>query len=157
MDTMSPEARSRLMSRIRGRDTKPEMLVRRYLHARGLRYIPNDKSLPGKPDLVFKSRKVAVFVHGCFWHGHEKCSNWRLPRSKIEYWAAKINGNRQRDKRIIYRLRRLGWRVHVLWACRLDEARLGRLYLAIAEQSRPTARRDSISTGLSSTRPRREP
>lgn len=132
---MSVEMRSRVMSRIRGRDTKPEMAVRRYLHARGLRYSLNDKTLPGRPDLVFRSRKVAVFVHGCFWHGHEGCKNWRIPQSRTEYWLTKITGNKQRDARAIRQLRREGWHVRVVWACHLSEERLNQLFRTIVKRS----------------------
>jgi DNA mismatch endonuclease (patch repair protein) len=134
MDIMSAETRSRVMSRIRGRDTKPEMAVRRYLHARGLRYALDDKTLPGRPDLVFRSRKVAVFVHGCFWHGHRGCKTWRTPQSRTEYWRTKITGNQQRDDRVIRRLRRDGWHVRVVWACQLSEGRLNQLYQAIVNR-----------------------
>lgn len=131
MDFMSVTTRSRVMSCIRGKDTAPEMVVRRYLHARGLRYTLHDKTLPGKPDLVFWSRKVVVFVHGCFWHGHESCGTWRIPQSRTEYWTEKIFGNRRRDERVIRKLRRAGWRVHVVWQCRISEGRLDQLYAAI--------------------------
>lgn len=131
MDFLDAKARSALMSRIRGRDTKPELAVRRYLHGHGLRYVLNDSSLPGKPDLAFKSRKVAVFVHGCFWHGHVGCAKARIPKTRSAYWQAKIVTNRARDRRVEARLRRLGWRVFVIWQCRISPSRLERLYRAI--------------------------
>lgn len=127
MDRLTPEARSRLMSRIRGKDTKPEMVVRSYLYARGLRYRLHDRSLPGKPDLVFKSRKTVVFVHGCFWHGHKGCKKARIPKTREEFWRAKIEGNAARDRRSIRKLRSLGWHVHIVWECQISEKRLGRL------------------------------
>jgi DNA mismatch endonuclease (patch repair protein) len=131
MDRLDPQTRSRLMSTIRSKDTKPEMAVRSYLHARGLRYRLHDRALPGKPDLVFKSRGVAVFVHGCFWHGHENCRRARLPETTTEYWISKISGNRKRDRLVAGRLRRLGWRVLTVWECQLKPARLEKLYQAI--------------------------
>lgn len=131
MDFLDPGARSALMSRIRGRDTKPELAVRRYLHARGLRYRLNDPTLPGKPDLALKSRKVAVFVHGCFWHGHQGCNKARTPKTRAAFWLAKVTTNKARDQRVIRQLRKLGWRVFVIWQCQLDESRLARLYRAI--------------------------
>lgn len=132
MDRLTPEARSRLMSQIKGKDTKPEMAVRSYLHARGLRYRLHDRSLPGKPDLVFKSRKVVIFVHGCFWHGHIGCKQAHIPKSREEYWRTKIETNAARDRRSIRRLRSLGWHVFVVWECRICEKRLRRLYCQIA-------------------------
>lgn len=128
MDFLDEKARSALMSRIRGRDTKPELAVRKYLHGRGLRYVLNDRTLPGTPDLAFKSRKVAVFVHGCFWHGHAGCSKARTPKTRADYWLAKISANRARDRRVEAKLRRLGWRVLVVWQCRLSPSRLERLH-----------------------------
>lgn len=131
MDFLDAKARSALMSRIRGRDTKPELAVRKYLHGRGLRYVLNDPSLPGKPDLAFKSRKVAVFVHGCFWHGHLGCAKAGIPKTRTAYWLAKIVANKARDRRVEARLRKLGWRVLVVWQCQIGPPRLERLYRAI--------------------------
>lgn len=130
MDRLTPEARGRLMSKIRGKDTKPEMAVRQFLHARGLRFRLHDKSLPGKPDLVFKSRGAIVLVHGCFWHGHG-CSKGRLPKSRLDFWGQKIEDNISRDKRNIRTLRALGWRVYVIWQCQISERRLERLFAQI--------------------------
>lgn len=128
MDRLDPQARSLLMSKVRGKDTKPEMAVRSYLHRRGLRYRLHDRSLPGKPDLVFKSRRVVVFVHGCFWHGHPGCSKARIPKTREEFWRSKIETNAARDRRSIRRLRALGWRVLVVWQCRISDRKLQRLY-----------------------------
>ena len=116
------------MSKVRGKDTKPEMAVRSYLHRRGLRYRLHDRSLPGKPDLVFKSRRVVVFVHGCFWHGHTGCSKARIPKTREEFWRSKIETNAARDRRSIRRLRARGWRVLVVWQCRISDRKLQRLY-----------------------------
>lgn len=132
MDFMSPETRSRVMSHIRGRNTKPEMVVRKYLHGRGLRYSLHDSRLPGKPDIVFRSRKIAIFVHGCFWHGHEGCSSWKMPQSRTEYWQAKIQRTRDRDAEAVRKLEEKNWQVVVLWACQLSEDSLASLYKLIA-------------------------
>lgn len=131
MDRLTPEARSRLMSRVKGKDTKPEMAVRSYLHARGLRYRLHDRSLPGKPDLVFKSRKVIVFVHGCFWHGHSGCKKASTPKTREDFWRSKIETNAVRDRRSIRQLRASGWHVFIVWECRINERRLARLFRQI--------------------------
>ena len=107
------------MSRIRSKDTKPEMTVRRMLHGLGFRYVLNDKRLPGKPDLVFPSRRRVVFVHGCFWHGHS-CGRGFRPKSNADFWAAKIDGNRKRDRTNARALRALGWGVTMVWECQLQ-------------------------------------
>ena len=128
VDVVDAETRSRMMSGIRGKDTKPELTVRRYLHSRGLRYRLNVKDLPGKPDLVFPKYGVAVFVHGCFWHRHSGCRYATIPSSNKEFWQAKFDGNVQRDKINARRLRALGWRVLVAWECGLDESSLDKLF-----------------------------
>lgn len=134
MDRLDPKSRSALMSRIRAKDTKPELLVRSYLHGRGLRFRLHDPYLPGRPDLVFKGRRVAVFVHGCFWHGHRRCRfKVRIPKTRSEFWFEKIEGNRRRDARAVRRLRALGWRVVVAWECSLDESGLESLHDRIVE------------------------
>lgn len=133
MDFLTQTERSERMSRIRGRDTRPELEVRHYLHRRGLRYVLNDSSLPGTPDLAFKSRKVAVFVHGCFWHGHAGCKKATIPKTRTDFWQAKIFGNQARDRRVSRALRRLGWRVVIVWSCDLGERRLNKVYNAITK------------------------
>jgi DNA mismatch endonuclease (patch repair protein) len=120
MDIWSPEKRSEVMSRIRGADTKPELLVRSMLHRLGYRFTvrgPKNKSLPGRPDLVLPKYEVVIFVHGCFWHGHEHCPDFKMPKSRTDWWTAKIEGNRARDARVEKELRALGWHVVTLWAC----------------------------------------
>jgi len=117
-DVLTPEQRRLNMSRIRGRDTKPEMLLRRGLHARGFRFRLHRRDLPGCPDLVFPGLRAAVFVHGCFWHGHD-CAMFKLPATRTEFWAAKIEGNRKRDARALKELSSAGWRTFVLWECDL--------------------------------------
>ena len=119
MDTMTPEKRHETMSHIRGKDTKPEVIVRKYLFSKGLRYRKNDRRLPGHPDLVFPKYRKVLFVNGCFWHGHEGCRYYRLPSSNVEYWKTKIELNRQRDARVVEELHRLGWEVLVVWECQI--------------------------------------
>ena len=111
------------MSGIRGRDTKPEMIVRRYLHGRGLRFRLHDRRLPGIPDLVFRKFRVVVMVHGCFWHRHAGCRFATTPKSNWEFWQTKFAGNVARDTRSIERLVATGWRVIVLWECGLRRLR----------------------------------
>lgn len=132
MDIFDRQKRSEVMSRVRGKDTKPEMRARSYLHAAGLRYVLHDKRLPGRPDLSFPSRRVAVFVHGCFWHGHEGCKRATLPATRREFWQAKINKNRERDLGNLKALEAIGWRVLVLWQCAITDNNLEDLARKIA-------------------------
>jgi DNA mismatch endonuclease (patch repair protein) len=121
-------ARSAQMALVRAKDTRPEMRVRRALHGLGLRYRLHVRGLPGTPDLVFPSRKVALFVHGCFWHGHEGCSASRLPKSRQDFWIPKLLGNTARDVEQHQQLKQLGWHVMVVWECETSDAqRLARL------------------------------
>lgn len=121
MDRLSRERRSWLMSRVRGKDTVPEYAVRRLLHRLGYRYRLHVAALPGKPDLVFPARKKVVFVHGCFWHGHE-CRLGRRPRSNVDFWVAKAQANRTRDALDVERLHGLGWQVFIVWQCQTRDA-----------------------------------
>ena len=123
-----PLTRAEIMSRIRSIDTRPEMRVRRTLWAAGLRYRLHDRRLPGKPDVVFCSRRIVIFVHGCFWHGHQGCPRHRIPKTRTEWWAAKIARNRERDDEARRALEAAGWTVIVLWECEAaDPERLERL------------------------------
>ena|ERR1035437_5571763 len=135
MDRVSKAVRSRIMSRIRGKDTEPELRVRRFLHAAGLRYRLHVGSLPGKPDIVFPSRGVCVFVHGCFWHGCRKCEDGRRrPKSNQAYWGPKIRRNRERDRKNSRALVGQGWQVYEVWACEIVDAwRLEELVRAIRQ------------------------
>lgn len=117
-DVLTAEQRRLNMSNIRGRDTRPEMLIRRGLHARGLRYRLQDRSLPGRPDLVFPKYRAVILVHGCFWHGHT-CPMFRLPGTRPEFWTAKIDANRARDVRAAEALSAQDWRVLTIWECSL--------------------------------------
>jgi DNA mismatch endonuclease, patch repair protein len=115
------ELRSRIMRAVKGRDTGPEMLVRRLAFGMGYRYRLHRKDLPGKPDLVFVKRRKVVFVHGCFWHGHDCARGARLPKQNAEYWLQKITRNKERDAAHLAALKELGWRSLIIWECELKE------------------------------------
>lgn len=117
-DVVSPAVRSRMMAGIKGKNTKPELLLRSELHRRGFRFRLHRRDLPGRPDLVFPKRGAAIFVNGCFWHGHD-CHLFRLPKSRTEFWREKIAANVARDRRQMDALRAAGWRVAVVWECAL--------------------------------------
>ena len=123
-DVLTPQQRHRCMSRIRSKATKPEMAVRRWLWGHGYRYRLNVKSVPGKPDIVMRRYRTAIFVNGCFWHGHEGCSKFVMPKSNTDFWQAKIERNRTRDTRNYEVLLQNGWQVIVLWECQLVPAKL---------------------------------
>jgi len=120
-DTLSPEERSKRMSRIRSKDTNPEMKLRRLVHGMGFRYRLHAPNLPGKPDLVFPGRRAVIFMHGCFWHRHEDCALARLPKSRLDFWKQKLETNKQRDQRNREQLVEQGWRVLVVWECQLND------------------------------------
>lgn len=117
MDIWDKKKRSAVMAKIRSKDTKPELIVRRYLYHRGYRYRKNVRRLPGTPDIVLKKYGVVIFIHGCFWHGHEV--DGHIPRSNTDFWTKKIERNKQRDERNKEELRRMGWRVMTIWECQL--------------------------------------
>ena len=135
MDKLSKKERSVNMSRIRGSGTKPEEIVRKYLFSKGLRFRKNDKRYPGKPDIVLPKYMTVIFVNGCFWHCHEGCRDFSLPKSNVDFWQAKLNGNVIRDKIYNTKLVDDGWRVLVVWECELKKStldeRLNQLYLEI--------------------------
>ncbi len=118
-DIHSKETRSYNMSRIKSKDTKPEMLVRRFLHKNGIRYRLHVKNFPGKPDIVLPKYKTIIFIHGCFWHGHEGCTKASLPKTRTEWWADKINKNAVNDQKSEAALINLNWKIIVLWQCQL--------------------------------------
>lgn len=122
-DTLTPAERSKRMSRIRGKNTRPEMRVRRLIHRMGYRYRLHRRDLPGKPDLVFITRRKVIFVHGCFWHRHPDptCKLARLPKSRNDFWLPKLEGNRARDIRNQEELQARGWDVLVIWECELHD------------------------------------
>ena len=121
-DVVDTKTRSRMMSGIKGLDTKPELLIRKSLHKQGFRYRLHYKALPGKPDLAFPSRKAIVLVNGCFWHGHG-CRLFKWPSTRKEFWKSKISGNRSRDARNLTKYRELGWRTLVIWECAIKGKR----------------------------------
>ena len=124
MDKLTPQGRSRNMSRIRSQDTLPELKVRRFLHAFGLRFRLHHRNLPGKPDLVFVSRRACVFVHGCFWHSCPHCVDGRRRvKSNLTYWSNKISGNRERDERNRAALTKDGWKVLTIWECEIERSK----------------------------------
>lgn len=117
-DVVSPEKRSLMMSGIRNKDTKPEIVIRKGLHAMGYRYRLHDSSLPGKPDLVLRKYQAVIFIHGCFWHVHN-CHLFKWPKSRAEWWRKKLLGNVEKDKQNIVTLKQNGWRVLLIWECAL--------------------------------------
>lgn len=120
-DTVNKETRSRMMSGIRGKDTRPELLLRRALHARGFRYRLHPKTMNGRPDMVLTKHRVAVFVHGCFWHRHEGCRFASTPATRAEFWAAKFAANIRRDQKVVATLSENGWRIAIVWECALKK------------------------------------
>ena len=149
-DPLTPEQRHRCMSHIRSRNTKPELKVRQWLWQRGYRYRLNVRSVPGKPDVVLRRYRTAIFVNGCFWHGHSGCLKFRMPKSNVDFWQAKISRNRERDQQNYQILLQNGWQVIVVWECQLTPARfehtmwevevaLNRNFLAINNKPRSYA------------------
>lgn len=121
VDSLDQATRSAVMARVRGKNTGPEMMVRKLLFAAGYRYRLHVRKLPGSPDLVFPARKKVVFVHGCFWHRHENCASSRIPKSRVDFWSSKLNGNKARDIRNREALLDAGWQVMVVWECELSD------------------------------------
>lgn len=132
-DVHSKETRSYNMSRIKGKDTQPEMLVRKFLFAHGFRYRLHDKKLPGKPDIVLPKYKTVIFVHGCFWHGHEGCRYYVVPKTRTEWWLSKINGNITNDLKKELKLNEAGWRIIRIWECDLKPGKLERTLAELIE------------------------
>jgi len=118
-DVHDTATRSYNMSRIRGKDTKPELLVRKFLHGKGFRYRLHVKELPGKPDIVLHKYKTVIQVHGCFWHKHEECRYFVIPKTRTDWWLNKVNKTVEKDKLNVARLRELGWKVITIWECEL--------------------------------------
>ena len=144
VDIVSEEQRSYNMSRIRSKHTKPELAVRSMLHRLGYRFTvngPKNKQLPGKPDIVLPKYRTVIFVHGCFWHGHQGCKDFRYPKTRTEWWKAKIDGNVARDKDRILKLQEMGWQVLVIWECELKNSEK----LALLESQLPARVGDAVS------------
>lgn len=121
-DVHSKETRSYNMSQIKGKNTKPELWVRKFLHKNGFRYRLHVKDMPGKPDIVLPKYKTVIFIHGCFWHGHEGCRYYVVPKTRTEWWLNKINGNIFNDTKAETALKIVGWRVVKIWECELKKA-----------------------------------
>ena len=134
-DVFSIKKRSQIMASVSGKDTKPEILVRRKLFSEGFRYRKNDSRYPGKPDIVIPKYNTIIFIHGCFWHGHKGCKHSELPTSNVDYWKTKISKNINRDKKNIVELQRQGWTVIVIWECEIEtiDKRENRLNKLIGE------------------------
>lgn len=136
-DTHSKKTRSYNMSRIRSKDTKQEVMVRKFLFSKGLRFRKNDKRYPGNPDVLLPKYRSAVFINGCFWHSHEGCPDFILPKSNQDYWESKLEKNRKRDEKNYVSLKRDGWHVFIIWECELKKAnkdeRLEQLYRQITQ------------------------
>ena len=118
-DVFSKVKRSRIMSRVKGRDTKPEILIRSFVHRMGFRFRVHRRDLPGNPDIVLPRYKKAIFVHGCFWHGHKRCRRSKRPTTNEQFWNKKLDGNIERDKRFRRRLHQMNWEVLVVWQCEI--------------------------------------
>ena|ERR1035438_2520733 len=123
-DVHTPEIRSFNMSRIRSKNTRPEMLVRRALFSTGYRYRLHDKSLPGRPDIVLKKHKTVIFVHGCFWHGHRGCKKFVIPKTRTQWWIDKINRNIANDVKVCKALKEKGLRIVVIWECSTNSSKI---------------------------------
>ncbi len=127
-DVHNKKTRSYNMSRIKGKNTKPEILVRQFLHKNGYRYRINYSKLPGKPDIVLPKYKTVLFINGCFWHGHENCKDFVVPKTKTEWWLNKINGTKERDLLKTKALETLNWRVKVIWECELNTGKRDKVF-----------------------------
>ena len=130
-DVHSKEIRSKNMAAIKAKNTKPEMLVRKFLHANGYRYKLHDKSLPGKPDIVLPKYKTVIFVHGCYWHGHKNCKYFVVPKTRTEWWLNKINGNIANDAKAAKALKKEGWKIITVWECQLKPAKVKSTLLSL--------------------------
>jgi len=133
-DVHEPETRSYNMSQISGKDTKPEMIVRKFLHRNGFRYRLHVKELPGKPDLVLPKYNSVIFVHGCFWHVHKDCKYFKLPQTNTNFWKEKLYGNKERDEKHIQKLEKEGWNVIVVWECELKPGKKEKTLIKIVEE-----------------------
>ena len=133
-DVHNQQTRSYNMSQIKGKNTKPEMLVRKFLFAHGYRYKLHDKKLPGKPDIVLPKYKTVIFVHGCFWHGHANCKYYVVPKTRTEWWLDKINRNITNDTKAITALKKEGWKIITIWECKLKPARIEKTLSALLKK-----------------------
>lgn len=147
-DIKTPEERSLNMAAVKSRDTKPELLVRRALHAAGFRYTLRNRKYPGNPDIVLPKYRTAIFINGCFWHGHDNCRYFRLPQTNTEFWSAKIHTNKERDARVIAAIAAMDWHVITIWECELrtKEKRAATLHSLITELNSTRTSPSSPST-----------
>lgn len=134
LDKLTPEERSKHMSKIKGKNTKPEMVVRKFLHANGFRFRLHDKSIPGRPDIKLPKYKTVIFIHGCFWHGHSNCRIYQMPKTRVDFWNNKISANKERDNDRISTLKAMGWNVIVLWECELKPTKRAGTLQSLIEQ-----------------------
>lgn len=146
VDLVPRAKRSEMMSNIRAAGSKPEMQVRRALHAAGYRYRVHANDLPGRPDIVFRGRKKVIFVHGCFWHQHKECANGRLPKSNTDFWRGKLARNVERDEEQVAALKALGWSVSIVWECEVksDEA-ISRLKKFLRDDETPESESGTVA------------
>lgn len=133
-DVHTNEQRSYNMSRIRSTDTKPEMLVRKFLHAQGYRYTLHDKKLPGRPDIVLPKHRTVIFIHGCFWHGHANCKYYVVPKTRTEWWLHKINTNKTNDAKAVKALKKEGWKIITVWECKLKPGKMEKTLLSLMDK-----------------------
>ncbi len=133
-DVHNRATRSYNMSRIKGKDTKPEMLVRKFLHTNGYRYKLHDKKLPGKPDIVLPKYKTVIFVHGCFWHWHANCKYFVAPKTRTKWWLNKIHGNKANDEKAIKALKKDGWKVITVWECKIKPTKVEKTLTSILKK-----------------------
>lgn len=122
------------MSQIKARDTKPELLVRKFLHANGFRYKLHDKTLPGKPDIVLPKYKTVIFIHGCFWHGHKNCKYFVVPKTRTQWWLDKINRNKTNDEKAVKELKKDGWKIITIWECSLKPVKLDKTLTSLLKK-----------------------
>lgn len=135
-DVHNKKTRSYNMSRIKAKNTKPELLVRKFLHAQGFRYKLHDKKLPGKPDIVLPKYKTVIFVHGCFWHGHANCRYFVVPKTRTKWWLNKIAVNKANDEKAVKALRKEGWKIIILWECKLKPTKAKRTLSSLFNRMR---------------------
>jgi DNA mismatch endonuclease (patch repair protein) len=135
-DVHNKKTRSYNMSQIRSANTKPELLVRKFLHANGFRYSLHKKTLPGKPDIVLPRYKTIIFIHGCFWHGHNNCKFFVVPKTRTQWWTDKINRNKANDKKAVKALKKDGWKVITVWECRLKPGKVEKTLGSLAGKIR---------------------
>ena len=136
-DVHDKVTRSYNMSQIRATNTKPEMLVRKFLHAQGFRYKLHDKKLPGKPDIVLPKHKTVILIHGCFWHGHANCKYYVIPKTRTDWWMNKITGNQANDTKAIKALKKDGWKIIMVWECRLKPLKVEKTLVSLLKKIVP--------------------